>query len=514
MSTEALALAAGILVLILAVVAALLLVSRAGLRARLDGSEDALARARGELDQARGRFESEAAQVSELSKFVETLRVEVTQASAERDAARGEAERARAAGEQRLSERLADKDREFAQGRDGAERLAAARLASVEQAKKEIEGKLAEFDEKFQKVFGSLAGQALKDASTQFLAMAEQKLEAKASAAAADMDKRRVAVDELVKPIAETLKRTHEKLELIEKDRAGAYSTLTEQVRSANETGRLLREETGKLVSALKRPEVRGRWGEIQLERVVEISGMKGYCDFATQASVRGSDGKLLRPDLTVNLPGGRVVAVDAKTNIAAYVEATEATTPEESEARLDRFAQHVSDQVGALSRKGYWTQYEGSPDFTVMFIPGDQFIDAAMARRPDLMEKAWEKGVILASPSTLIGLLRAIAVGWRERKLEDRAEGLFALGRELHDRAAVVAKHLSKLGEAMETAVGRYNEAAGSFQSRLTPTLRKFEEVDAKSGKELPDLPEITVRPRLLERVPGTLPSSDGNGA
>jgi DNA recombination protein RmuC len=227
---------------------------------------------------------------------------------------------------------------------------------------------------------------------------------------------------------------------------------------------------------------------------------MVSYCDFTEQTSTRDGEGKLLRPDMVVRLPNERVIAVDAKTNTYAYLEAVNARDAAEREQHLDRFATHVYDQAKKLSDKRYWAQFEGSPEFVVMFVPGDHFIDAALARRSDLIEIAAQHNVILASPSTLIGLLRAVAVGWREHRLAEEAQALLRLGAELHERAATTFEHARKLGDALKTSVERYNSMAGSIDQRIRPTLRKFEEAGAKSGKSLAELPEVEVQARLLQ--------------
>jgi DNA recombination protein RmuC len=288
------------------------------------------------------------------------------------------------------------------------------------------------------------------------------------------MDKRKAAVDELIKPMGETLRRTEEKI-------AGLSSASAD-----------LRAETGKLVRALSRPEVRGRYGEIQLRRVAELAGMVAYCDFTEQASARDGDGRLQRPDMIVNLPNEHVVAVDAKCNIDAYVKAAEAVDEGERERLLSKFAEHVCEQVTKLSAKSYWAAWEGSAELVVMFVPGDQFLDAALSRCPELLEQAAERNVILATPSTLIGLLRAVAVGWREKRIEEQAQELFRLGKELHERAAVAFGKVAEVGAAIDAAAKKYNVMVGSVESRLLPSLRKFEDGGVSSGKVLPEMPEV----------------------
>lgn len=374
------------------------------------------------------------------------------------------------------------------------------RMAALEQLREEHRRQVAELNEKYQSTFGSLAAEALKSSSTEFLKLAREAFGADRAKAEADLDRRRAAVDELIRPMAETLKRTDEKLAAIEKARTESFAALGEQIRGVQEAGALLRSETGKLVRALREPHVRGRYGEIQLRRVAELAGMVAYCDFTEQSQTVGDDGKALRPDMVVKLPNDRCVVVDAKTNIQAYLEALEAETPDESEACLERFARHVAEQASALAKKKYWAQYDGSPEFVVMFVPGDQFIDAALSRRPDLLDTAAGQGVILASPSTLIGMLRAVAVGWKEDRIAKEAEELRRLGAELHKRAADAMEHVARLGRSLDGAVDCYNRFVGSYQSRLEPTLRRFDAAGAKGAKELPEIETLTVRAREVE--------------
>ncbi|TVS08858.1 MAG: DNA recombination protein RmuC, partial [Phycisphaerales bacterium] len=279
-------------------------------------------------------------------------------------------------------------------------------------------------------------------------------------------------------------------------------STLSEQIKVFAGHSEQLRSETGKLARALSRPEVRGRYGEIQLRRVAELAGMVAYCDFAEQTSVRDTEGRLKRPDMVVKLPNECVIAVDAKCNIDPYVRAVDTSDEQEREQLLERFAHGIAEQAKKLAAKSYWSDYEGGAEFVVMFVPGDQFLDAALARRSDLLEIAAQQGVILASPATLIGLLRAVAVGWAEQRLAEEARELRKLGSELHERASVALDHAAKLGQTIDRAVRQYNQFMGSVDSRLMPTLRKFEEAGAASGKSLPDPAEIEVRPKLLNHA------------
>lgn len=363
--------------------------------------------------------------------------------------------------------------------------------------------------------FQALAGEALAASNAEFLRLAQTAFATQRSEATAELEKRRMAVEQLITPMSQALERTHRSLEQVGRDQAG----LREQVVQMSQGNAELRGETARLVQALRKPNVRGRYGEVQLERVVEVAGMKSYCDFTVQSSQRDEEGKLSRPDMVVKLPNGRVIAIDAKTNVDAYLDALDAKTPEEAAAHLDRYAETVMLQAQKLSRKSYWTSFDASPEFVVMFIPGDQLVDAALERRPELIEYASERNVVLASPATLIGLLRAVHVGWREKNLSDSAQELFALGRELHQRAATVLEHAAVVGDSIERARKSYNDFVGSIHSRLVPTLRRFEERDARSSKDLASPRTIdgeTRRPDPLlplEEAGSLLPSERGPG-
>ncbi len=333
---------------------------------------------------------------------------------------------------------------------------------------------------------GSKSLRANQEALSEFLT---QRLKDADSLSQKELDERKVAIEQLVKPIHETLNKTHEQI-----------VQLDERVKASRLSNESLKEETARLTKALSRPEIRGQYGEIQLRRVAELAGMTGYCDFAEQVSVRDEDGQLQRPDMIVTLPNERIIVVDAKANINAYIEAVNASTDEEREVQMDRFARHMTEQVKKLADKKYWSLFDGnSAEFVVMFVPGDHFIDAALARNPDLLDIAAQQGVILASPSTLIGLLRAVHVGWREHALTEQAQELFQLGKELHDRAATAFEHAGKLGDSIRQSVERYNRLVGSIDARMMPTLKKFEDAGAKSGKALVEPKRVEGEARLL---------------
>lgn len=379
-------------------------------------------------------------------------------------------------------------------------------LKSIEQRERDFRTHIEKRDADMEAKFGALASKTLSSSNEELLKLARQMFTAVQQQGTAEIEKRATAVDALVKPIGETLEKTRAKLDSLEKSWASDRGALNEQLKAVGVSSDALRSETGKLVKALREPHVRGRYGEIQLKKVAELSGMSAYCDFALQDSARDSDGALQRPDMIVRMPNGRSVVVDAKTNIQAYLDAQQATSPEETDTQLDRFARHVADQATALSRKKYWSQFDGSPEFTVMFLPHDAFLDAALARRPDLIEQAWSSNVIFATPSSLIALLRAIHVGYQEQRLAAEAKELFVLGKELHQRAAIAFGKVQEVGEAIEKAHHKYSEFVSSYTKRLEPTLRKFEEAGVKSDKDLPVIEHLAIEAR---RLPGLDTSS-----
>jgi DNA recombination protein RmuC len=366
-----------------------------------------------------------------------------------------------------------------------------ARLAAELAHERARTQQIAGDEQRLRDSFRALASETLKAESAQFLQLAEQKFAAREAKHVAEFEKRRLGVDQLVQPIGEALKKTQEELRRIESARDVAYAGLREQVQSMQRANAELSGQTQRLAQALSKPNVRGRYGEIQLQRVAELAGMQAYCDFATQESVRDDAGRLARPDMVVKLPNERVIAVDAKTNIEAYLAALDVARPEDAEPHLQRFARHVAEQVQALGKKGYWAQFD-APEFTVMFVPGDQFIDAALERRPDLIELAARANVVLASPSTLIGLLRAVHLGWREKRFSEDAQQLQGLGQQLLERFGVALGHVDKVGTSLRRAVDDYNGFVASVDTRVMPTLRKFEESSARAKEPIKELKPV----------------------
>ena len=365
--------------------------------------------------------------------------------------------------------------------------------------REEMDAREKQMEARVREAFAALSQTALSGATAEFLKLAEVQMGKQREVAAAEMEKRREAVDVLVRPIAETLKKTDEKLETFSKNWSTDKATLDTQLRTLAERGDQLRTETGRLVRALRDPQVRGRYGEVQLKRVAELAGMREYCDFSQQDQTRDEEGNALRPDMRVTMPSGRVIAIDAKANLKAYLDAMEEPDPDKVEQHLREFADGVARQAVALSKRGYWKQYDDSPEMVLMFIPGDQFVDAAYSKRPDLLELAAKHRVVIASPSTLIALRPAVHMGYEEQKLAREAQELRKLGQELHLRAVKAMDFVAKLGTNLQKANEAYNDFVGSYQTRLEPTLRKFQEGGATSGKELPTLTPIDATPRLL---------------
>ena len=356
----------------------------------------------------------------------------------------------------------------------------------------------------FADAFKVISADALAKNNQSFLELARATLESQQAAALAsartDLDKRQLAIGELVAPVKTSLEKFELQIQGIEKSRIDAYATLTEQVRAMAEAQGVLRQETGNLVKALRAPQTRGRWGEMQLKRVVEMAGMLDHCDFFEQESTNTEEGRL-RPDMIVKLPGGKNIVVDAKAPLAAYLDALEATDEEEKKRKLADHARQVRDHLKKLGQKAYWEQFQPSPDFVVLFLPGEMFYSAALEADPSLIEAGVDARVILATPTTLIALLRAVAYGWTQQALTENAERISQLGRELYDRIATVAEHWSRVGKNLGEAVNAYNESVASMERRVLVSARKFRDLKvAGDDKEIRDLNPVEALPREVQ--------------
>jgi DNA recombination protein RmuC len=353
--------------------------------------------------------------------------------------------------------------------------------------------------------FDSVAGNALRGNSETFLQLARQVLGQQQELAVRNLTEREKAVETMLAPVREALNRTHEQIARIEKERAETFGALRSSIESVALGQQALQRETRNLVTALRRPEVRGQWGEMTLRRLAELAGMVEHCDFLEQVHVPGEDGAL-RPDMIVNMPDGRQLIVDVKTPLDAYLSAVEATTDDDRALAFKRHAQAVVERVRQLSSKAYWSQFEHSPDFVVLFIPGDQFLTAAMSEIPTLLEDAIRQHVIIATPSSFVALLKAVAYGWRQNALAENAARIQELAEELYKRLAKFGEHLGRIGKSLGQSVDAYNSAVGSLERQVLPGARKFTELGLRPEREIEEIPPI----EKLARVPRT---AEGDG-
>jgi len=344
--------------------------------------------------------------------------------------------------------------------------------------------------------FSALSAEALKSNNQAFIALAKSTFETVQADARGDLETRQKAIDAVTAPLKDALDRYERQMREMERNRQTAYGGLEEQLRSLTEVGLRLQRETGNLVTALRTPQVRGRWGEMTLRRVVELAGMSKHCDFVEQETLPSETGRL-RPDLIVNLPGDRRIAVDAKVPLQSILDAASATTEEERRTYLGRHSQLVRSHMNQLAKREYWEQMERHPELVVMFLPGESFFSAALEQDRTLIEDGMEKRVVLATPTTLIALLRAIAYGWRQEQIEKSAQVVSDLGRQLYDRIRTFLSHFEEIGSALKRAVDSYNDAAGSLASRVLVSARRFKELGAATGEEIVEVPLIDEVPR-----------------
>ena len=377
-----------------------------------------------------------------------------------------------------------------------------ARLESALESERKTSNEKVELvtraSEELRNAFKAMAADALKSNNLSFLVLARENLERFQTEARGDLENRQKAVVDLVTPVRDSLNKVDAQIQQLEVERGKAYSALHTQVQSLITTQKELQSETGNLVRALRTPNVRGRWGEIQLRRVVEIAGMLSYCDFTEQQSVTTETGRL-RPDVVVKLPGGKNVVVDAKTPLQAFLDAFETTDEETRRACLANHARQVRDHMKTLAGKNYWEQFDPTPEFVVMFLPGETFFSAALEQDPGLIEQGVLNHVIPASPTTLIALLKAVAYGWNQEKLARNAQQISLLGKELHDRLRLLTTHITAMGTGLDRAVESYNKTVGSLESRVLVSARKFAELGASVAEDIPELEPIETTARAL---------------
>ena len=423
------------------------------------------------------RLQAQILEIQERAQRADALTTILEQCRTEQDA---EAERLRQA--------LAD----AREGRTKAETRMEEATRSLEDQKSILAQARQELHDSFQ----ALSGQALQQNNEAFLSLARTSFAALQTEAKGELSQRQQAIGELVKPLEESLRRYEEQLRQSEQVRQREYGGLDQQLKFMAESHQRLQRETSNLVKALRSPSVRGRWGEMTLRRVAELAGMVAHCDFVEQDTIGSVEG-LLRPDMVVCLPGGRQIVVDAKTVLAAYLDAYEAQDDQQRQAHLLRHAGQVRARMDALSLKGYWTQFAQTPEFVVLFLPGEQFLGAALEQDPTLIEDGFAQGIVLATPTTLMALLRAVAYGWRQEQLTEHAEQAGRLGKELYERMAVLTEHLNEIGQALAKSVGAYNRAAGSLETRVLPSARKFKDLGISSDKDMPLLETCDIEPR-----------------
>lgn len=380
------------------------------------------------------------------------------------------------------------------------------RIEEEQRAAAEKESLLANAEQRLSDTFKALSADTLNASQASFLELARASFESHQQSAQGDLQLRQQAIDGLVKPMAEQLKLVDEKIHQLENARVGAYQGLLAEIGNIRENNAKLQAETGSLVNALRQPKARGRWGEMQLKRAAEIAGMTDRCDFDLEVHTTSEDGNL-RPDMIVRLPGGKNIVVDAKTPLDAYLDACQATDDASREAALARHTQHVRNHLKQLGQKAYFDSFQPSPDFVVLFLPGEMYFSAALEKDPGLIEAGVNERVLIATPTTLIALLRTAAYGWRQDALERNALVISDLGRQLYDRLSTLGGHFEKLGRQLGAAVTTYNSALNSLESRVLVTARKFPGLGAAGeGADIPELEildQVPREPQALELAP-----------
>lgn len=373
-----------------------------------------------------------------------------------------------------------------------------ARLKSQEALQAEREAAFELANAKLTQAFAEISNRSLRANSETFLKLAEQNLGTQQEKAKRELGEREKAVEALVKPIREALDASNRQIAELEKARSEAYGSIRSQLEAMHLDQKSLTQETQNLVKALRRPEVRGQWGEITLRRLVELAGMVEHCDFVEQVHAE-SDGQVIRPDMLVNMPDQRRLVVDVKTPLDAYLAAAEAEDDAQRKLGLERHARNVRGHIRMLSTKAYWEQFEESPEFVILFIPGDQFLSAALAEEPDLIEYALSRQIILATPTSFVALLKAVAYGWRQLALADNAKEIRVLAEDLYGRLAAFVAHMNRVGRQLASSVENYNRAVGSLERSVLPGARKFTELGVHGKKDIEKLETLDPVPRTM---------------
>jgi DNA recombination protein RmuC len=480
---------------------------------RSGGNDPRVAELEAQLAASRDQAKHYSVQAAEQERAADTLRSQLMEA-VQRSA--GFEERARQAEEMRgtLREReqlIARLQAEAAQLREKGAEL----TTRLEEEREQSGEKLAVLEsarQAMENAFKSLSAEALRQNNQSFLDLARTSLGEFQQGARSDLDKRQLAIDQLVAPVQASLKSVDEKILALERAREQAYGELRAQYALVADTQRQVLQETGNLVKALRQPHVRGRWGEVQLRRVIEMAGMMKYCDFVEQESAEGDEGRIFRPDVIVKLPGGRQIVLDAKAPVTAYLDAHEATDDEVRKSKIREHAQLVRSHLVALSKKAYWEQFQPTPEMVVMFIPGEAFTSSALEADPDLLDAGFGANVIIASPASLMALLKAAAYGWRQESIAENARAISQLGQELHKRLGDMASHLTRVGASLEAASANYNAAIGSLESRVLVSARRFKELGATSQEaEIIELRAVEGGVRRIQTGGGDKPEGSG---
>jgi DNA recombination protein RmuC len=386
-------------------------------------------------------------------------------------------------------------------------------LKSQDALEREREQALELANAKLMQSFADLSSRSLRDNSTSFLQLAEQHLNVHNEKAKRELSEREKAVENLVKPIRDALEASRRQIDELERTRQEAYGGIRSQLEAMQVNQKSLQQETMNLVKALRRPEVRGRWGEITLRRLVELAGMVEHCDFQEQVHSQ-SDTQTIRPDMIVRMPDRRQLVVDVKAPLDAYLAAVEAPTDADRKVALERHARNVRTHVRLLAQKTYWEQFEDTPEFVILFIPGDQFLSAALTEQADLIDFALSQQIILATPTSFVALLKAVAYGWRQMHLADNAREIRVLAEDLHGRLATFVSHMNRMGRQLSSSVEAYNSAVGSLERKVLPGARKFVELGVHEKKELERLRSVEPVPRtMVEDVPDEDPDGAAGG-